>query len=98
MVSFSPSLLFGLIYLGSRGSTLKYFLSVGLHLAIHILPLINPCYFVRLLFPFPNALIHALPRIIANAMLNSLHLLLFWEVHESRHLEKETTVEQNNTG
>ena len=73
MVSFSPSLLFGLIYLGSRGSTLKYFLSVGLHLAIHILPLINPCYFVRLLFPFPNALIHALPRIIANAMNSALH-------------------------
>ena len=31
-------------------------------------------------------------------MLNSLHLLLFWEGHESRHLEKETTVGQNNTG
>ena len=31
-------------------------------------------------------------------MLNSLHLLLFWEAHESRHLEKETTVGQNNTG
>ena len=31
-------------------------------------------------------------------MLNSLHLLLFWEAHESRHLEKETTVEQKNTG
>ena len=29
-------------------------------------------------------------------MLNSLHLVLFWEVHESRHLEKETTVEQKN--
>ena len=31
-------------------------------------------------------------------MLNSLPLLLFWEVHESRHLEMETTVEQKNTG
>ena len=33
-------------------------------------------------------------------MLNLLHLLLFWEahVHESRHLEKETTLEQKNTG
>ena len=33
-----------------------------------------------------------------DAMLNSLHLLLFWEVNESRHLKKETTVEQKNTG
>ena len=31
-------------------------------------------------------------------MLNSLHLLLFREVHESVHLEKEATVEQKNTG
>ena len=29
-------------------------------------------------------------------MLNSLHLLLLWEVHESRHLKKETTVEQEH--
>ena len=26
-------------------------------------------------------------------MLNSLHLLLFWEAHEPRHLKKETTVD-----
>ena len=29
-------------------------------------------------------------------MLNSLHLLLLWEVRESRHLKKETTVEQEH--
>ena len=53
---------------GPRTLTRKYFLSVGLYLAIHILSLIKPCSFVRLLFPFPNVLIHALPRIIAHAV------------------------------
>ena len=86
------SQLFGLIYLGSRNSARKYFLSVVHHLAIHILSVINPCSFVRLLLPFPNVLIHALPRIIANAMNSTLHpvdfhyVLLFLNKLGSTHL------------
>ena len=49
-------------------------MGVGLHLAIHILSLIYLCSFVRLMFPFLNALIHALPRIIANGVSSALHL------------------------